>query len=205
MMLTGFDAKKVNTLYVDKNLKQHGLIQAFSRTNRILGEQKSQGNILCFRNLKKATDDAITLFSNKDAIEVVVMPEYEDIAKKFDAAFKGLKEITPTYQSVNDLESEEDEAAFVQAFRKLMRNLNVLQSYTDFDWDDLPLNAQEFEDYKGKYLDIYEKVQKEAQKEKISILDDIDFELELIHRDRINRAYILKLLKDFKEEKEPVN
>ena len=153
MMLTGFDAKKVNTLYVDKNLKQHGLIQAFSRTNRILGEQKSQGNILCFRNLKKATDDAITLFSNKDAIEVVVMPEYEDIAKKFDAAFKGLKEITPTYQSVNDLESEEDEAAFVQAFRKLMRNLNVLQSYTDFDWDDLPLNEQEFEDYKGKYLD----------------------------------------------------
>jgi type I restriction enzyme R subunit len=93
-------------LYVDKNLKQHGLIQAFSRTNRILGEQKSQGNILCFRNLKKATDDAITLFSNKDAIEVVVMPEYEDIAKKFDAAFKGLKEITPTYQRVNDLESE---------------------------------------------------------------------------------------------------
>jgi type I restriction enzyme R subunit len=200
-MLTGFDAKKVNTLYVDKNLKQHGLIQAFSRTNRILGEQKSQGNILCFRNLKKATDDAITLFSNKDAIEVVVMPEYEDIAKKFDAAFKGLKEITPTYQSVNDLESEDEEAAFVQAFRKLMRNLNVLQSYTDFDWDDLPLNAQEFEDYKGKYLDIYEKVQKEAQKEKSSILDAIDFELELIHRDRINVAYIIKLLAKMKGDK----
>ncbi|RUT79008.1 type I restriction endonuclease subunit R [Ancylomarina longa] len=194
MMLTGFDAKKVNTLYVDKNLKQHGLIQAFSRTNRILGEQKSQGNILCFRNLKQATDDAITLFSNKEAIEVVVMPEYEDIAKKFDEAFKHLKEITPTYQSVNDLESEEDEAAFVQAFRKLMRNLNVLQSYTDFDWADLPLDEQEYEDYKGKYLDLYEKVKREAQKEKVSILDDIDFELELIHRDRINVAYIIKLL-----------
>jgi len=203
MMLTGFDAKKVNTLYVDKNLKQHGLIQAFSRTNRILGEQKSQGNILCFRNLKKATDEAITLFSNKDAIEVVVMPEYEDIAKKFDGALLGLKEIAPTYQDVNDLETEEDEAAFVQAFRKVMRNLNVLQSYTDFDWNDLPLDEQEFEDYKGKYLDLYEKVKRESQKEKISILDDIDFELELIHRDRINRAYILKLLKDFKEEKEP--
>ena len=203
MMLTGFDAKKVNTLYVDKNLKQHGLIQAFSRTNRILGEQKSQGNILCFRNLKKATDDAITLFSNKDAIEVVVMPEYEDIAKKFDEALLGLKEVAPTYQSVNELESEEAEATFVQAFRKLMRNLNVLQSYTDFDWEDLPLDEQEFEDYKGKYLDLYEKVKREAQKEKISILDDIDFELELIHRDRINRAYILKLLRGFKEEKEP--
>jgi type I restriction enzyme R subunit len=201
MMLTGFDAKKVNTLYVDKNLKQHGLIQAFSRTNRILGEQKSQGNILCFRNLKNATDDAITLFSNKEAIEVVVMPEYGDIAKKFDEAYQGLIEIAPTYQSVNDLESEEDEAAFVQAFRKLMRNLNVLQSYTDFDWEDLPLNQQEFEDYKGKYLDLYEKVKREAQKEKISILDDIDFELELIHRDRINVAYILKLLAKLKDDK----
>jgi type I restriction enzyme R subunit len=84
MMLTGFDAKKVNTLYVEKNLKQHGLIQAFSRTNRILGEQKSQGNILSFRNLKKATDDAITLFSNKEAIEVATMPDYESIAEKFD-------------------------------------------------------------------------------------------------------------------------
>jgi type I restriction enzyme R subunit len=201
MMLTGFDAKKVNTLYVDKKLKQHGLIQAFSRTNRILGEQKSQGNILCFRNLKKATDDAITLFSNKEAIEVVIMPDYEDIAKKFDEAFKNLKEITPTYQSVNDLVTEDDEASFVQAFRRLMRNINVLQSYTDFNWEDLPMDAQEFEDYKGKYLDIYEKVKREAAKEKISILDDIDFELELIHRDRVNVAYIIKLLAQMKEDK----
>ena len=202
MMLTGFDAKKVNTLYVDKNLKQHGLIQAYSRTNRILGEKKSQGNILCFRNMKKATDDAITLFSNKDAIEVVIMPEYQDIAKKFDQALDNLKEIAPTYQSVNELETEEDEAEFVQAFRKLMRNLNVLKSYTDFNWEDLPLDEQEFEDYKGKYLDLYEKVKRETQKEKVSILGDIDFELELIHRDRINRAYIIKLLRGFKEEKQ---
>ncbi len=194
MMLTGFDAKKLNTLYVDKNLKQHGLIQAFSRTNRILGETKSQGNILCFRNLKQATDDAITLFSNKEAIEEVLVPEYEAIAKKFDEAFNNLKEIAPSYQSVNELESEEDEAAFVQAFRRLMRNLNVLQSYTDFNWDDLPLDKQEFEDYKGKYLDLYDAVKRKAQKEKVSILDDIDFELELIHRDRINVAYIIKLL-----------
>ena len=198
MMLTGFDAKKVNTLYVDKNLKQHGLIQAFSRTNRILGEQKSQGNILCFRNLKKATDDAITLFSNKDAIEVVTMPDYETIAEKFEEALKNLRDIAPTYQSVNDLESEEDEAAFVQAFRRLLRNMNVLQSYIDFNWDDLPINEQEFEDYKGKYLDLYEKVKRDTAKAKTSILDDIDFELELIHRDRINVAYILKLLSKLK-------
>jgi type I restriction enzyme R subunit len=201
MMLTGFDAKKVNTLYVDKNLKQHGLIQAFSRTNRILGEQKSQGNIVCFRNLKKATDEAITLFSNKDAIEEVVMPEYEDIANKMEEALVNLKEIAPTYQSVNDLESEEDEAAFVQAFRRLMRTMNVLQSFTAFNWDDLSLDEQEFEDYKGKYLDLYEKVKRNAQKEKVSILDDIDFELELLHRDRVNVAYIIKLLSQLKDDK----
>ncbi len=201
MMLTGFDAKKVNTLYVDKNLKQHGLIQAFSRTNRILGEQKSQGNILAFRNLKKATDEAITLFSNKEAIEVVTMPDYEVIADKFDEALKLLREITPTYQSVNDLESEKDEAQFVQAFRKLMRAMNVLQSYTDFDWEDLGIEEQEFEDYKSKYLDLYEKVKRDNEKQKTSILDDIDFELELIHRDRINVAYIIKLLAELKGTK----
>ena len=198
MMLTGFDAKKVNTLYVDKNLKQHGLIQAFSRTNRILGDQKSQGNILCFRNLKKATDDAITLFSNKEAIEVVTMPDYEVITEKFDEALKKLREITPTYQSVNELQSETDEAAFVQAFRRLLRTINVLKSYTDFDWDDLPIGEQEFEDYQGKYRDLYDKVRRANAKQKTSILADIDFELELIHSDTINVAYIIQLLAKLK-------
>ncbi|AOW19586.1 type I restriction endonuclease subunit R [Urechidicola croceus] len=201
MMLTGFDAKKVNTLYVDKNLKYHGLIQAFSRTNRILVEKKSQGNILCFRNLKAATDDAITLFSNKDAIEDIILPPYEAIAAKFDEALKNLLEIAPTHKSVDDFLSEEDELAFIQAFRKLMRAKNVLQSYTDFDWEDLGIDEQTFEDYKSKYLDLYEKVKNDRQKHKTSILDDIDFELELIHRDQINVAYILKLLAKLKEAK----
>lgn len=201
MMLTGFDAKKVNTLYVDKNLKQHGLIQAFSRTNRTLGEQKSQGNILCFRNLKKATDDAITLFSNKDAIDVVLMPDYEKIAEKFDEALKNLREVTPTYESVNDLAGEEQEALFVQAFRKLMRTMNVLQSYADFNWDDFAIDEQEYQDYISKYLDLKEKVDAERRKEKTSILEDIDFELELIHRDKVNVAYIFKLLAQLKDAK----
>jgi type I restriction enzyme R subunit len=114
---------------------------------------------------------------------------------------KLLREITPTYQSVNDLESEEAEAQFVQAFRKLMRAMNVLQSYTDFDWEDLGIDEQEFEDYKSKYLDLYEKVKRDNEKQKTSILDDIDFELELIHRDRINVAYIIKLLSQLEEAK----
>ncbi|AWV97698.1 type I restriction endonuclease subunit R [Arcticibacterium luteifluviistationis] len=194
MMLTGFDAKKVNTLYVDKNLKQHGLIQAYSRTNRVLGEQKSQGNILCFRNLKKATDDAITLFSNKDAIEEVIIPDYEKILEKADEALEALKKITPSIQAVDDLLGEEQEAAFVKAFRRLMRVLNVLESYTEFDWEDLSIEEQEFENFKSKYLDLYEKVKRDSAKEKESILADLDFEVELIAKDKINVAYIIKLL-----------
>ena len=201
MMLTGFDAKKVNTLYVDKNLRQHGLIQAFSRTNRILGEQKSQGNILAFRNLKKATDEAITLFSNKEALETVLMPPYEAIAKKFDEALTNLRTIAPTYKSVDDFPSEEEDAQFVQAFRRLMRTVNVLQSYTDFNWDDLTIDEQEYEDYKSKYLDLHDRIKQDNATQKTSILDDIDFELELIHRDLINVAYILKLLAQLKDAK----
>lgn len=198
MMLTGFDAKKVNTLYVDKNLKHHGLIQAFSRTNRTFGEQKSQGNILCFRNLKKATDEAITLFSNKEAIEEIILPPYEDIAKKFNDALKSLLAIVPTYQGVDDLQSEEDKHAFIQAFRALLRARNVLQSFTDFSWEDLPIDEQTFEAYKSKYLDLYDQVKKSKTKDKSSILEDVDFEVELIHRDEINVAYIIKLLAKLK-------
>lgn len=194
MMLTGFDAKKVNTLYVDKNLKQHGLIQAFSRTNRILGEKKSQGNILCFRNLKKATDDAITLFSNKDANETILTPPYEDISTKFDEALAHLLTITPTYKSVDDLLGEEQQLSFVQAFRRVLRTKNVLESYVDFNWEDLGIDEQTFEDYKSKYLDLHEAIKRINPAQKTSILNDIDFELELIHRDQINVVYILQLL-----------
>jgi type I restriction enzyme R subunit len=201
MLLTGFDAKKLNTLYVDKNLKHHGLIQAFSRTNRIMGEKKSQGNILCFRNLKQSTDDAITLFSNKEAIEEIILPPYPVIAKKFAEALKRLLEIAPTVQSVNDLQSEDDELAFIQAFRTLLRAKNVLESYTDFSWDDLGIDEQTFADYKSKYLDLYDKVKNDRAKQKTSILDDVDFELELIHKDLINVAYILKLLAKLKSAK----
>jgi type I restriction enzyme, R subunit len=198
MFLTGFDAKKVNTLYVDKNLRHHGLVQAFSRTNRILGEQKSQGNILCFRNLKKATDEAITLFSNQDAIEEIIVPPYSVIAKKFNDALKVLLTVAPTWQSVDDLESEEDELAFVQAFRSLLRIKNVLESFTDFNWGDLGMDEQTFENYKSKYLDLYEKVKNDHAVQKESILNDVDFEVELLHRDQINVAYILKLLAKLK-------
>jgi type I restriction enzyme R subunit len=194
MFLTGFDSPTLSTLYVDKNLKYHGLIQAYSRTNRVLNEQKSQGNIVVFRNLKNATDEAITLFSNKEAIDVIIMKPYEDYTQKFNDAYAELMKLTPTVDSVNSLQTEDDELAFIKAFRDLMRLRNIMNSFADFNWSDLEMDEQQFEDYKSKYLDLYDKVIEERKKEKVSILEDVDFELELIHRDDINVAYIIQLL-----------
>ena len=194
MFLTGFDAKKLNTLYVDKNLRYHGLLQAFSRTNRILNEQKSQGNIVCFRNLKAATDESITLFSNKEAIEEIIMQPFEDYVEKFNTAHQHLISLTPTVDSVDDLPSEDDELEFVKAFRALIRLKNILSCFSDFSFDSLQMDEQIFEDYKSKYLDLYDKVKSSVHKEKESILEDVDFELELIQRDEINVSYILRLL-----------
>lgn len=199
MFLTGFDSIYLNTLYVDKNLKYHGLIQAYSRTNRILNELKSQGNIVCFRNLKNATDEAITLFSNKEAIDVVLKGPYEQYVGQFNQAFIQLLTIAPTVNSVNTLPSEDEQLEFIKAFRELMRVLNVLKTFTQFTFDDLSMSEQSFADYKSKYLDLYEQTKGQHQKEKVSILNDIDFELELIHRDEINVAYILKLLAKMKQ------
>lgn len=197
MFLTGFDSKPLNTLYVDKSLRYHGLIQAFSRTNRILNSQKSHGNIVSFRNLKRATDEAIALYSNKEAKEEILMQPYEEYVAMFNEAVTELKAISPTIQGVDNLSSEIEQAEFVKAFRDILRIKNILQVFADFSFEDVTLSEQEFEDYKSKYLDIA--MPKFEEKEKVSILDDVDFELELIHRDEINVAYILQLLAKLKE------
>jgi len=198
MFLTGFDSKSLNTLYVDKNLRYHGLIQAYSRTNRIYGQKKSQGNVVVFRNLKKATDDAIALFSNKDAKEIIIMKPYDNYVKDFNEAYEKLIELVPTVDSVDDLRDEDEELEFIKAFREMIRLRNVISSYADFTFDDVEMDVQEFEDYKSKYLDLYDKVKVGIGKEKTSILDEVDFELELIHRDDITVAYILNLLMNLK-------
>ena len=202
MFLTGFDSKYLNTIYVDKNLKYHGLVQAYSRTNRILGTKKSQGNVVCFRNLKSATDQAIELFANKDAIEEVVLQPYECYVKLFNDAVKALKKITPTVDSVNDLVTEDDKAEFIRIFRELIRQKNVLVCFTEFEYADLSIKEQEFADYQTKYLDLYEETKSDREKEKVSILDDLDFELELIRRDNINVGYILMLLEEMRDADE---
>ena len=201
MMLTGFDAKKVNTLYVDKNLQYHGLIQAFSRTNRIFGLEKTQGNILCFRNLKGATDDAITLFSNKEAIEDIILPDYDVVAGKLDDALEHLFNVTPTFKDIETLKDENEELNFVQAFRRVLRAVKVLKSYTDFNWEDFNIDEDTFNEYADRYWSLNDKVKRESKTNKTSILNDIDFELELIHRDQINVAYILQLLAKLKDAK----
>ncbi|DAB39948.1 MAG TPA: deoxyribonuclease HsdR [Sulfurovum sp. UBA12169] len=206
MFLTGFDSPSLNTLYVDKNLKYHGLIQAFSRTNRILNEKKSQGNIVCFRNLKKNTDDAIALFSNKDAKDIILMQPYDEYVTKFNEAFLELMKIAPSVNSVDTLkeQGEEKQLEFIKAFREIMRLKNILEGFSDFKWSDLSMSEQMFEDYKSKYLDLYEKIKGERGEgsEKVSILEDVDFELELIHKDEINVTYILVLLARYKDADE---
>lgn len=194
MFLTGFDAKKINTLYVDKNLRYHGLLQAYSRTNRILGDVKAHGNIVVFRNLKDATDDALRLFADKNAKEIVFTAPYEDYVNQFNEALTKLGEIVTSPQDVDNLTGEEAELEFVRAFRELLRLKNALISFSDFDFDDTGIDEQTFEDFKSKYLDLHDKVRQAHEKDKISILEDVDFELELVHRDEVNVDYILKLI-----------
>lgn len=197
MFLTGFDSKYLNTLYVDKNLKYHGLIQAFSRTNRILDKNKTQGNIVCFRNLKDKTDEAIALFSNKEAIDEIIVEPYKAYVEKFNEATQKLLEIVPQVVSVDGLYSEEDQLQFILAFRAMMRLHKKMSHYTEFTWDDLQMEEQLFADYTSKYLDLKERLDPTDPSKKASILNDIDFELELIRRDTINVTYILQLLIKF--------
>lgn len=196
MLLTGFDAKRLNTLYVDKSLKYHDLIQAFSRTNRVESETKPFGNIICYRTTKERVDEAVKLFSQTDSIDTVIMAPYEDYLNKFKVAVSELLKITPIVESVDSLEREEDIKAFIVAFRTVAKLLVSLKTFNEFDLDngDTELNAQMFEDYKSKYYELYRKLSND--KEKSSILNDITFSLELIQTDKINVSYILNLIRN---------
>jgi len=194
MFLTGFDSKPLNTLYVDKNLKFHGLIQAFSRTNRVLNDKKPFGNIICFRNLKRATDEALALFSNKEAKKVVLVPSYDEIKQNYEQAVEKLLAITPDYQSVDDLMTEDQQLEFIKAFREVMRFNAQLQSFIEYKQDQTTLGKQDFANFASKYSDLCRDIRKVTKKEKVSVLDDIDFQLDLLHSDRINVGYILTLL-----------
>ncbi|MEQ1311784.1 type I restriction endonuclease subunit R [Acinetobacter sp. XH1639] len=194
MFLTGFDSKPLNTLYVDKNLKYHGLIQAFSRTNRVYNDKKPFGNIISFRNLKRATDEALALFSNKEARKTVLVPSFDEIKQDYEQAVEKLRSITPDYQTVDDLITEEQQLEFIKAFREVMRYNAQLQTFIEYDQDDTKLDKQHFANFASKYADLCRAIRKTTKKEKVSVLDDVDFQLDLLHSDRINVGYILTLL-----------
>lgn len=209
MFLTGFDAKKLNTLYVDKNLEYHGLLQAFSRTNRVLNEKKRFGKIVCFRDLKDNVDAAIKLFSNNQPNEFIIRPPFEQTKKELnDLAINFLKKY-PKPQYIDTLQSEFDKRDFVLAFREIIKKHAEIQIYEDFDPEDpsLFMTEQEFVDFKSKYLDITVGLINPSSKPPTAnedtapygndqTLDDIDFCLELLHSDVINVAYILELIAD---------
>ena len=200
MLLTGFDAKRLNTLYVDKPLKYHSLIQAFSRTNRVESETKPHGNIICYDIPNKYTvDEAVKLFSLTDNIDQVIMEPYEVYLNKYINAVSKLLEIAPNVDKVQELEEDGNEnnlKEFIISFRDVAKILVSLKTFNEFDMDnvELPINAQTYEDYKSKYYEIYRKIT--SNKEKASILNDISFSLELIQTDKINVSYIFNLIRN---------
>ena len=195
MFLTGFDSKPLNTLYVDRNLRHHGLVQAFSRTNRIYDETKPYGNVVCYRNLKKDTDEAICLFSQTDSTDVVLMQDYKHYMDLFKEKLQDLYQIAPTVESIDDIQDEKIKKSFIEAFRDLTKQLTRLKTFTDFEFDEekLGMSVQTYEDYKSKYFGIYDAVK---NSEKVSILVDIDFGIELMQTDKINVSYILNLIRN---------
>ena len=220
MFLTGFDSKKLNTLYVDKNMEYHGLLQAFSRTNRVLNEKKRFGKVVCFRDLKSKVDEAIKLFSNGTPLEDIVRKPFDEVKRDYQELTKDFLKHYPEPHFVDYLQSENDKKQFILAFRDIIKKHAEIQIYNEFEKEanDLGMTEQQFMDFRSKYLDIYDSFAAKpteqssgykAQEDESGMvaepdpsendttgLGDIDFCLELLHSDIINVAYILELIAD---------
>ena len=206
MFLTGFDATTLNTLWVDKNLKMHGLIQAYSRTNRILNSIKVFGNIVCFRNLQKRTDDAISLFGDKEAGGIVVMRGYKDYyfgytddgGKEHPGYQDMIEELTAKFPLTEErITGEQRQRDFIMLFGAILRMRNLLSSFDEFAGNEI-LSERDFQDYLGRYQDLRDEWQNRRPKgDKEDITDDIVFEIELIKQIEINIDYILMLVKKY--------
>lgn len=185
-LLTGMDSKATSTLWVDKHLEYHDLLQAYSRTNRVFEAQKMWGNIVCYRNLKKNTDEAIKLFNNSDNTDIIIQRDYSDYVKLFRKTIDELYEIAATPSDVDKLASEKDKAIFVRIFKKVAQLLLALRTFVDFEFEEgiIGINEQTHEDFKSKYLDIHkESKNTRTPTELTSILEDIDFDIELVQTD----------------------
>lgn len=204
MFLTGFDATTLNTLFVDKNLKQHGLIQAFSRTNRILNSVKTFGNIVCFRDLQQATDDAIALFGDKDASSIVVLKDFLSYYDGYDTEkgkhCYGYKELVEQLQDEfpegQTILGEDAERRFVALFGSLLKSINILSTFDQFEGQKI-ITDRQLQDYQSNYLDLQEKWRRRRPADKENINDDLVFETELIRQVEINIDYILLLVQKY--------
>lgn len=204
MFLTGFDATTLNTLFVDKNLKQHGLIQAFSRTNRILNSVKTFGNIVCFRDLQQATDDAIALFGDKDASSIVVLKDFLSYYDGYDTekgkhcyGYKELVEqLLEEFPTGEPVIGEESEKRFIGLYGSLLKSINILSSFDQFEGQEI-LSDRQLQDYQSNYLDLQEKWRKRRGGDKENINDDLVFETELIRQVEVNIDYILLLVQKY--------
>lgn len=196
MFLTGFDATTLNTLWADKNLRSHGLIQAYSRTNRILNSVKTYGNIVTFRDLEQQTNDAIALFGNKNAQGVVVLKPYGEYYTEYAAR---VTELLDTYPPGQQIVGEQAQRDFITLLGAILRLQNILTSFDDFAGNEI-LTARQLQDYKSEYLDLYASLRRPAD-EKEAINDDIVFEIELIKQVEITVDYILLLVQKFRDER----
>ena len=195
MFLTGFDATTLNTLWVDKNLRAHGLIQAYSRTNRILNSVKTYGNIVCFRDLEEATNDAISLFGNKEAGGVVLLKPYAEYYDEYAEAVHRLLSGFPPGELIVGEEAQRD---FIALFGSILRLQNILQSFDDFAGNEI-LTERQLADYQSEYLDLWAERRKVTDADKESILGDVTFEIELIKQVEINVDYILMLVQRYRD------
>ena len=197
MFLTGFDATTLNTLWVDKNLKAHGLIQAYSRTNRILNSVKTYGNIVSFRNLEQETNDALALFGNKDAKGIVLLKPYADYYKEYETRVGDLISGFPLGKAIV---GEATQKAFIKLFGSILRLKNILTAFDDFAGNEI-LTEREFQDYQSLYLNLYAEFRAMSDADKESINDDVVFEIELIKQVEINVDYILLLVEQYLKKK----
>jgi type I restriction enzyme R subunit len=193
MFLTGFDATTLNTLWVDKNLRAHGLIQAYSRTNRILNSVKTYGNIVSFRDLEQATNDALVLFGNKDAKGIVLLKPYADYYAEYQ---KKVAELVALFPLDKAIIGESAQKAFIKLFGAILRLRNILTAFDDFAGNEI-LSERDFQDYQSLYLNLYAEFRNASEAEKETINDDVVFEIELIKQVEINVDYILMLVERY--------
>ena len=202
MFLTGFDATTLNTLWVDKNLRYHGLIQAYSRTNRILNSVKNAGNIVCFRNLEEQTNKALSLFGDADAKGTVILRPFEDYFHGYtdenDKHIKGYVEFVEELKALVPAGTipvgEQKERDFIRLFGTVLRFINLLSCFDQFA-ELNPLSAREIQDYTSIYIDLYDKYRTHYEGDKTNVNDDIEFEMELVKQVEVNIDYILYLVK----------